>query len=227
MVARHTAPQTAATKKSIETRRRNLEQRMGEHRASQRIMMPSIHVDITTLKDSEVEDECLHLPSDFTFQERQDRGLLAFAVQESRLREGQIYTALEETRLHAQSLNKLRGDLTKNSKGVGQNSRAGGRIRSAEAILNDDIAQYNAIRDAMIRLGTLDPEEGDALPKMEYKDCYIADVGKKRWLGDSRRIDAAPWTITPHGIRVPTTLQGNADRETKENSHEPTPCKCC
>ncbi|KAJ8090969.1 hypothetical protein PM082_024893 [Marasmius tenuissimus] len=130
-----------------------------------------------------VEDISLHLPSNFSSQDRQRFGLEDLASIELELREGECNDAV----IHlCDTINYkivMRDTQRRDAQGVTQNTRSVRWLNSVEAK-----------RDARVAiLSLLDLSESPDHPPLKDEDTYAKNSLAPRELGDEKHIDSWVW----------------------------------
>jgi hypothetical protein len=201
----HTEHQLVSTQKEIAGRTKKLEEKILAFRRQQKNIMGTVGDKVAKQASSNsppaVQNEVLYLPSDLTSSERMRFDFIALGLEESRWREGQAFDALRATQNIVKGISALRDRKFKNDRQQKDNTRSNTQIRELERRRDLHMNSYEAARQAMISLGSLDPQSKTEFPRLTEADLYMKSVRQKRHVGDSRRPDGQLWQA---GQRIST-----------------------
>lgn len=140
------------------------------------------------------ETLCLWLPSDFSANERAERGLEDLASIELSIRQGEAYDILEHLRVQVTDINANTKDKIKNAHGHTANTRANAPINAGHAKKRRLMTEYTRIYETMIRLG-LDTEASDFKPLNSEEDLYRPRIDTGHELGSGSKPEGWIWSV--------------------------------
>ncbi|KAJ2913710.1 hypothetical protein MD484_g6700, partial [Candolleomyces efflorescens] len=200
----------------IENRRSSLMKIVKQWRKKYIKLVPLLEDKIATSSDAEsIEKEALHLPSDFSPQERKELGLSDLSHFELKLREGQANAAITGICNCLTHENLLVGFQRKHSRGVKQNTRSHKIINRIRAKRNGYAACYRHARLrllALSNLGSKDSKRLDGFPELKNDDMYQKNAADVRVLGEGKETDSWIWSYG--------NLRGLDDGQRKEFLNE-------
>jgi hypothetical protein len=108
-----------------------------------------------------------------------------------------------ECPIAVKTITALRDRKRKNAHGQGENTRAGGYIRDAEAKRNAHMETDASARTVMISLNIIDEDNPQSVfPPLVLEDTYMKSQYVSQGLGDSRRTDGMLWHMGGVGVGV-------------------------
>ncbi|KAK7001784.1 peptidase S8/S53 domain-containing protein [Favolaschia claudopus] len=181
----------ASTKDDIDTSRERLEREIEEWRFDQRAQMPAAQVGLEDAAGTLVEDVKLWLPSHFTEEQRNERQLEEFVVQEEELWVGFAYDCLETVKQWVQTAQTLRDRRRKQDGGSYKKTLSAKRVIDCDRRRDLHIAKYNLARETLWALKRDDAENDFKVLDVEQTRLKSRDM--KRQLGDSSIVDGTVW----------------------------------
>lgn len=177
------------------TEREALTDRIETWREKQYTTFPQIASKVDTYLDNndhDVVDEVLWLPSDFSVKERDEFLLGELLELETKYREAEAYSILEELRHQIKGIDLLKLDAI-NTFGTEKRTRARKRAISANDARNILISDYNRVRDIAIDIcSTTTPI---ALDVLTVKDCFRRQTVDFLKLGSGSKKDGWLWHV--------------------------------
>lgn len=125
---------------------------------------------LQTQETSEIWDERLCLPSDFTEVERRRYGLRKLATLELTLREGEAHDILQSLRRAVRDLTQYTHEANKYTRRIDVNTRFGHAAQAARSSKAFWISEYHRVRRLMLKLGM--PEKHNVFRELVEKDTY-------------------------------------------------------
>lgn len=132
----------------------------------------------------EPEQEILYLPSNLARDKREACHMESLASIELSLRQGRVFDAIRNIQFGRKTCDALNADKQKNARSQVQKTRASTRFEKPEKLIADEIANYNACREALITLGG--PDYAESFPVMTVQDTYRKSTHLRREIGESR-----------------------------------------
>ncbi|KAJ7239653.1 hypothetical protein C8J57DRAFT_1564709 [Mycena rebaudengoi] len=207
LIAQRTEHELVAVQKEIDGRSSKLQKLVTAFRQQQKRIMPSVADKVAAQAAASpappIEREKLFLPSDLTAVERMNLDLISLGIEESRWREGQAFDALRATQNLVKTVTALGDRKRKQERQQKQNTRAGDQISEIVRRRNVRMAGYEAARQAMISLGSLDASPDLRFPLLTETDLFMKSVRQKRHVGDSQRTDGRLFQAPVGGLEVP------------------------
>lgn len=134
----------------------------------------------------------LHLPSDFSIEKRNELRITELGSMEMSLREGQAFDILEELRQQLKINLMLQIEKQETVWGTRAGNRSLKAINEAHRLKRNWMAEYDAVRNAMLSLGL---DENSQFKVLTDKDLYRNTTASFHALGSGTKPDGWIWTI--------------------------------
>lgn len=176
------------------------------------LTLPTLHC--TTQQpnpDSEVEWLPLFLPSEFSTTERVNYGLEDVSKVELILRRGEACDAIQSLKTAIRSISALEYDADKYTRNRNTNTRSGEKMRAARESKRFWMKEYQAIREAMLRLGMLDSDPN--FPRLTEEDTYRPSTLSYHEFGSGGSLVGWIWTVMTGRLPVTNNVRQDYEQE--------------
>lgn len=157
-------------------------------------LMPTLGDVVTALLRSEIHNETLCLPSDFTKAQRDEFQISHLEDVEIQLREGEAQDALRDLRTTVRNINTLTFQKQVEVRGQDANTRANGAIDRFKVKRRLLVMKYNSARSTMIALGCTNTGDDDDFPPLSEADATMKHSENPYQLGDGKRLGGPLFT---------------------------------
>jgi hypothetical protein len=151
-------------------------------------LMPQLGDSVAALPPSDVHEEQLCIPSDFSESQRDQFKLSHLVDVEMKLREGEAQDALRDLRMTVRNINTLTFQKQTEVRGQEANLRSNDAINKFKAKCHLLVLKYNAARNAMIALGCSDTDDSSDFPPLKESDATMKNSERPYQLGDGKRL---------------------------------------
>lgn len=149
---------------------------------------------LQTHETSEIWDERLCLPSDFSVQERQRFGLQRLATVELSLREGEAHDILQSLKRAVRELSQYTQEANKYTRRIDVNTRFGNAAQEVRSTKAFWISEYRRVRQLMLKLGM--PEDHNVFRNLEDKDTYRPSTDQPLQFNTGKEVVGWIWTMS-------------------------------